>query len=242
MREIFPVIGEFSLATLTLIRENWSSLAVLSHVSAASLKRKPNSYKILSETEREYLRTIQGPSRRESFLMGRLAAKRALNSATGHCFSDVSVVPGVFRQPIVYYGKEPGNHGVSISHTSKRALAIAFQNSHPMAIDIEEVDSERASEIKGVLSRKEGLLIQPFQEIESAFFIWGAKEGLSKVLKCGLTTPLEILEVQSIERYSNGYQMFYKNFPQYRALAWLMAGQMVTITLPAKTKIEPIIK
>ncbi len=67
-----------------------------------------------------------------------------------------------------------------------------------MAIDIETINSDKDDTILTQLTDNEQKLAASLLSSPSLQLLWTIKESLSKVLKCGLTVPFELLEVESI--------------------------------------------
>src|SRR5689334_16303053 len=86
----------------------------------------------LSLAEIAYLETLRFPLRRNSFLLGRYAAKAALS----HCLGEpdgsrIEIVKGVFDQPIVISSSRTSAE-LSLSHSAGAAVAIACHAGHPI--------------------------------------------------------------------------------------------------------------
>ncbi len=160
-------------------------------------------------------REFKSQKRQQEYVRGRYAAKRALGG-------DFAVLSGVFQQPYVV----GTNLGVSISHSGKWAAALAFPESHPMAIDIERIDPKRHKAIESQMTDRELAMIA---EVENGHFVfWTAKEALSKVLRCGLMTSFKILEIDT----AGSNEATFKHFPQYKAHSFFKEDLVCTIVLP----------
>ena len=64
--------------------------------------------------------------------------------------------------------------------------------------------------------------------------LWCLKEALSKALRCGLTVPLELLAVGSVEPHPIVLWAGFANFAQYRGLS-LVAGDLAAALVLPKT-------
>ena len=174
--------------------------------------------------------------------MGRLTAKLALgNLLKEPRLNSIGVNAGVFGQPSVLYRCEEAP-AVSISHCDKFATAVAFPNGHPCGIDVESIDSAQADTMQSQMSdselqwaaQAEGRLTQ------NCTLVWTAKEALSKVLKCGLMSPVEILELSEVLPLGPGqWEAHYRNFPQYKSLIWTNGSSAVSLTLPRRSEAAP---
>ena len=68
--------------------------------------------------------------------------------------------------------------------------------------------------------------------------IWTIKESLSKVLKCGLMTPLHVLEIAEIDCKRPIRVSTFKNFAQYKVLSVVMGDVALSICLPKRTELD----
>jgi len=90
---------------------------------------------LLGPTEFAYFSTLPSGRRRQSYLLGRYAAKLTLRDLLQESdFRIIEIGRGVFDQPIVLFAQKQG-WGVTISHTDSLAFALAFPTGHPMGID-----------------------------------------------------------------------------------------------------------
>jgi 4'-phosphopantetheinyl transferase EntD len=225
---------------LDLAREEWRGRATLAWVPAelyADLAAI--GHEILGPRERETFARFEYERRRTTYLLGRYAAKIALSQliAVGD-ISAIDVVPGCFQQPVVI-APVAAPIGVSISHSTRAACAMAFPEEHPMGIDIEEVDPSRAEVMKTQFVDREIAAIGRLgDDALLSAVIWTAKEALSKVLRCGMTVPFELLEVDTLERRGAEVSGAFRNFGQYRFESWVRDGAVVSLVLPRKTRLE----
>jgi 4'-phosphopantetheinyl transferase len=233
-----------NLIELILNREGWKAKAAVAAVSTGDLEVLDASVStFLSPSELQSYRAMEFPRRRQSFLLGRYAAKRALGVLGGGADPRVSEVrPGVFGQPIVRGAGDP-NPGISITHSNRLALALAHPAGHPMAIDIEESSPDRVEAIRSQMSALEIGLI-PVKRRNSApdwTLLWTAREALSKVLVCGLTCPMAVLAVDSLVKdpIAGSWGGTFRNFAQYRFASWVVEPVVVSIVLPRKTELSP---
>jgi len=80
----------------------------------------------LGPGEREYFSTLKFVRRRQSYLLGRYAAKMAVAHQVGEIdLRAIEILRGVFEQPIVHCVRSDG-WCVSISHADTLAAALAF--------------------------------------------------------------------------------------------------------------------
>ena len=87
-------------------------------------------------------------------------------------------------------------------------------------------------------SELERLKLMPEAEKDAYYFLWTVKEALSKTLKCGLTVPFSILEVERIVQHGlHAYTCLFKNFAQYQARSWIESQHVLSIVLPKNTQL-----
>ena len=191
----------------------------------------------LAPSEAAYFAGLRYLRRQQSFLLGRYAAKLALQHALEEVdLKAIEIGRGVFEQPLVSHSsaKTPG---VTISHCEEIAVALAFPTGHPMGVDIERIDPDRMTAIRSQLSAVEyRWACADADEISLGTLIWTAKEALSKALTCGLMSPVEILNLS--EFYPLGDRMWgglFQNFGQYKFVGWIASTLAMSVVLPKKT-------
>ncbi len=195
----------------------------------------------LSEQELTYFKNRKFPRRQQSYLLGRYAAKLVVSQCLKEStMNNIDIYPGVFDQPLVRH-LSTDTPGVSLSHCTDLAVALAFPAGHPMAVDVEPVDASRVAAIKSQLSTREieWAEAEPANAARQYALIWTAREALSKVLQCGLTTPPEILDLEKLKTQSNGcWESCYANFAQYKCLSWVTPRHVLSIVLPQQTTLD----
>ncbi|MFB9326112.1 4'-phosphopantetheinyl transferase family protein [Paenibacillus aurantiacus] len=196
----------------------------------------------LHPEERRYWEQLKVEKRKMSYVLGRHAAKQAACSiAPDIPTADILIRPGLFGQPVLIH-PELANRQVTISHTERLAACLAFPESVPAGIDIEELlTEERAGLAQSYfvpgeleLAMKAGLSFR-----EAATLLWTAKESLSKCLRTGLTTPLSVYEIGRADVTGRWVVSSFAKFPQYRAFSWLFKGAVLSIVLPSIYSHEP---
>ncbi|MCP3137806.1 4'-phosphopantetheinyl transferase family protein [Pyxidicoccus xibeiensis] len=232
----------FATVSLGMVRHGVAVPGVLTCVhleSAAALEARHLT--LLHEKERQRLEELRADSRRLGFFLGRVAGKlsvRALGiTAPLHA---VEIAPGVFEQPIVKgTGDEPPL--VSLSHTRAVAVAVACGPEHILGVDVELVDPQRTEVFESVMPPRELAMARhaPASGDLAVNVLWAMKEALSKALRCGLTTPFEILETDAFEPHSDGgWSCLFRNFAQYRARAWVLGSHVVAVVTPKHSVIH----
>ncbi len=118
-------------------------------------------------------------------------------------------------------------------------MAIAYQPGHIMGVDLEPLDSSKLFVYERVLTAAELELARsfPFAFAAMCNIMWTVKEALSKAIKCGLITPFEILEIQTMAQEPDGtFLSHFRNFGQYKCHSWMLPGYGLSIVLPRKTE------
>ena len=173
---------------------------------------------------------------KQSYLLGRLSAKKALKQYFPSLPSnEVLIYPGVLGQPLIRSIK-PINMEVTISHLPNAGVALVFDNKYPMGIDIELINTEHTDAMKQLVSVSELSKLNQMLPYEEEVFtitsIWTMKEAISKVLKCGLTVPFPILEISSFNLYYSYIACEFTNFLQYRGISWQEDQYCVGLVYP----------
>ncbi len=194
----------------------------------------------LGPWERAYLQTLQFPVRRNNYLLGRYAAKRALRSCLGLSnSSEVEIIKGVFEQPVVLC---PGKISaeVSVAHSNGMAVAVACRAGHPIGVDLEFCQESNAEFLKSCLTMEEERLIlhAGITTNNARYLVWTMKEALSKVLRCGLMTPLDVFELSMLTQSGPGTWIgHFQKFGQYKTHSWMINRYFLSVVLPKRTEI-----
>jgi len=209
-------------ASFCIIQETLTSLTKLS---------------ILHRDEKAYYDTLKFDKRKHSYLLGRLAAKKAIAELTGEKnISSIAINYGVFHFPIVKNAIHQ-NIQVSITHCDDIGIALAFPEAHPLGVDIERMDENRMEAMKSQMNATEFELITngniPLSLGCTAF--WTIKEALSKIFRTGLTMDFKILEINAFEQVDLAYISTYKYHAQYKAISYAVGEYICSIVLPKNT-------
>jgi len=216
-----------------------SFLAILTDSSYAGIEREHQNWFHPSEWLR--VNALKVEKRRKEFVLGRCACKLA----TSAYLEEPNLVrlvinAGVFGQPILRFLSDH-HPELSITHTDTVALAVASQQGHPIGLDIEKLtdrDTDFLAEhvTQRDLRQLEGLT----PNVKHAYLrAWTIKEALSKVLRCGITIPFELLELKSpMVVEANSFCCDYRNFPQYRCYSWSLGQYLVAIVVPRNVSLE----
>lgn len=214
--------------------------AAFSWVGAADFPRlEQGRAHILHTSEQAVFADLPAEKRRRSYLLGRHAAKSALAPLLRHPPAPaIEIRRGAFDQPVVHYpAQQPVE--VSISHSETMACAVAYPAGFPMALDVEEIDGERAKTMKTLISAEEldQAIALTGSETASCALVWTAKEALSKALKCGMTVPFELLTVDRLVREAAAVTGCYVNFGQYKFHSWVRPGFVLSLVLPLRSEL-----
>jgi 4'-phosphopantetheinyl transferase len=189
--------------------------------------------KILSVDEYARYSQFAATRRQTSYLLGRHAAKRALTALLGEPPSKSSMIDigtGIFGFPVVH----DGIGDVGISHTDGFAVAVAFPREHPLAVDIESRQQDVSCIVEQFTPAERRLLGDAVGDV---WQFWCAKESLAKAIRTGLTTPMAVLEIQTVTRSSWGSEIYFKNFGQYRALGLDFGSFSFSLCLPKNSRL-----
>jgi 4'-phosphopantetheinyl transferase len=197
---------------------------------------------LFSPRELLYFESLRYPLRRDSFLLGRCAAKRAiLECVQQPAFLAIEILQGVFNQPIATAQGGGAITELSLSHSSGAAVAVACELGHPIGVDLEFIRKGESEFLKTCLSpRDETLLSAIPQPLNIArYLIWSMKEALSKALRCGLMTPFQVLEISELTSVGpDSCTVRFTNFAQYKAHAWVLGRYILSVALPEKSELQ----
>lgn len=227
---------------LEMVREQRAINATLAFTFGRwSLPTDAEAAEILEESELDYFLKVKSNIRRKQFFLGRSVGKKAVSLyLNDHDLKGVEISSGVFRQPFVRHCSLD-NPGVTLSHSADFAVAIAYEPGHIMGVDVEQVDSGRAGLFKENLTALEKKIAvrTGCEEHLVSNVVWTMKEALSKAIKCGMTVPLDILEIEQLHVQSDGsFISRFKHFGQYKACSWLLRGFAFSIVLPRRTELR----
>ncbi|MEM7588945.1 MAG: hypothetical protein AAF320_02115, partial [Myxococcota bacterium] len=165
-------------------------------------------------------------ARKNSYIFGRLCAKRALVQCTNQVtqLDHLCITNGVFGQPVVSQNPYPSAMGVSISHSHHVVAAIAFSQSHPMALDVEVVDPTHTHTIWTQLTPHERQLLQVTNQTNAlgCTLLWSAWESLAKGLQAGLSITHTPYEVKQLEVTNGITRVHFRHFSHVVAICFLL--------------------
>lgn len=223
----------------TLKRENTIHTAAFCILHAAPGQLTQHLH-LLHPEEQSYYETLKFDKRRESYLLGRISAKKAIGTLSHYeDLGKIAIEAGIFQFPVVKYAITP-NLQVSITHSEGLGIALSYPEVHPLGIDLERTDKANTHAIKEQLTPAELALIRTISlpEEVACTMVWTMKEALSKVLRTGLTMDLKLLEIQSLVKEEDLYISYFRHLIQYRAISCYAGAYVCSIVVPGKTTPE----
>jgi 4'-phosphopantetheinyl transferase len=228
-----------ALAAADPSMDAWIGLVVTRDLAEVQHER------FLSSAERSQAAAYAFARRRESFVLGRLAAKLALGAYLAEPdWSRIELRRGVLGQPLANHSG-PWRAEVSLSHTDGLAAAIAFPRELSAGIDVEIVDAARADTVRNELrfhpAEEQWLHAAALETRSAHVMLWTVREALGKALRCGLGCPLELLAASEIRPLPGGaWESRYSNFPQYRCLSWIDTARILSLALGCGPQTPPL--
>jgi 4'-phosphopantetheinyl transferase len=198
----------------------------------------------LSESELVQYGALRLAQKQQAFLLGRLAAKRALGAFLSESdMRRIEIRSGVFGQPLLHHSRAGGVE-VSVSHSHGLAVAMAYPDEFPIGVDLETVAAGSAVTILGELqisdAEKAWLAARTVGPTTACGILWTAREALGKSMKIGLNCPLGILSLGHIEHAgATAWIGRYANFPQSRCLSQEIDGRVLSIAMPRVVELTP---
>ena len=167
-----------------------------------SAEEVPEDSAWLGPAEQEQLARLRVPKRRRDFLVGRLAAKRALALHEGEHEEEAlrrfEVRPTEGGAPRAFRDGLPYPVALSLSHSDGWAAALVNPEPGPVGCDLERVETRSASFLGDYFTRDEQSFVSAGGAPERALratLVWSAKESVMKALGEGLRLPPTSVEV-----------------------------------------------
>jgi len=220
---------------IDLVRKNGTFQAGYGLVNEA-LPRLLVNTTALHAQEQAHLGTLKHDRRRQSYLLGRIAAKLALGTIVQQPANSIFIDRGIFEFPVAkYIGQQ--NVQVAISHCGDIGISLAYPEAHPMAVDIERVNEGRGDVIKNQLTDSEIAMVGQvaLQPHEAYTLLWTVKEALSKIFKTGLMMDLKVMEVKELQHKGSHWESFFTHCGQYKAHSRIIGEHAITVVLPKFT-------
>jgi len=188
--------------------------------------------------EKKELDTYTHTARRHSFLLGRLASKKALNAfaQSGNPLNMFHVSNGCMGQP---YFQDMSYH-LSISHSGCYGAAMVGESGLAFGIDIESVEN-KFHVPDDIFEPSELSLEFPksWEEAESKLALWSAKEALVKFLQIGFTTSMTMIEVSEVSSQTDRLiKIKFKHF--HSVIGWILKRDdyFLAICLPSQLALK----
>ena len=189
---------------------------------------------------------IKFAPKRQSFLLGRLAAKSALGAMLEEPdLAALEIYAGVFGQPLVRHPRALGVD-VTLSHSHGVAVALAYPAAWPAGLDLETVAPDAVAMLLAemTLSDAEKSWVAAAVTPSSACAVlWSAREALGKALKTGVNSPLGVLSTFGIQaaRSAAGAPAWrggYTNFSQFQWRAQIFDERVLVLALPREIELD----
>ena len=203
-----------------------------------------STQEFLNEDEKEKLAGFQFAAKKEGFLLGRLAAKRALGALLEEPdLRQIEIGSGIYGQPLVQHPRGACAE-VTVSHSHGLGVALAYPPAFPMGIDLETVSAVSATTVIGELGASPAeftwLATGGVDEATACCVLWSAREALGKALRIGLNGPLGILALSEIRQDgAGGWIGRYLNFPRCQCLSQVKSGRVLSLAMPAEAALKP---
>ncbi len=195
--------------------------------------------KYLHVDEEEYFNKLKFKKRINSYLLGRYSAKKAISALLNNInLNDICILNGIFNEPIVKVNSF--SPMVSITHAKNIGASVGYFHECPMGIDVEQIDSSFNEFLKEHTTNSEMALIKntSINLTDGLFIIWAAKESISKTIKTGFLSPIDIFEIDEIIFKNIYFICNYKNFPMFSSINFIIYSYVFSLTYPNKLSIK----
>lgn len=226
---------------LSLVRKDSEYKAAYGFVKG-ELPTLQSRIDILHAKERQHFNNLKFEKRQRSYLLGRLSARAALGEQLSEAeLKSLYISFGVFKFPVIKDLTGPTLQ-LSISHCEGIGLALAFPEEHPLAIDIEKINPAKIEAMLTMIHDQELNLLAPFDlsKTEQCTLLWTIKEGLSKIIRTGLSMDLKLIELLRIEFKEGFYESHFTKFGQFKVRSYIGKEFAVSLALPKFTEIDMI--
>jgi 4'-phosphopantetheinyl transferase len=193
----------------------------------------------LSPPERARAAGMKVEARRRDFLLGRLAARRALGAWLGVAAPgpELEVRAAPDGAPEVVMAGAPA---ISISHRAGHALCAVARPGLALGADLELVEPRSAEFVDQFFTLGEQALVRGAGEAAAlwANLIWSAKESAAKALREGLRLDTRALEVRP-EAARAGWSPVRVATPEGELTGWWCLEGSLVLTVVATAPIAP---
>ncbi len=198
-------------------------------LSVVSLPPEDAPLEYLSPAEQEQYFGFQYSRRRNSYLLGKLAAKMAVAEEEDD-LSSIQIEHGILCQPII----TGSTRRITITHCDTMGAAADYDPRLMAGVDMERVDEKAADAIRRITSKEEETLVTELAPPQFLTLLWTAKEAMSKVIQTGFTVPTELFEIKECVCRGQAAVSEFRNFPQFKALSVVRREYVFSIVLPGK--------
>jgi 4'-phosphopantetheinyl transferase EntD len=144
--------------------------------------------------------------RRRHYVLGRLAAHRAVRRVLGARarHASVEVLTGLTGAPLVWIDRVVGHVSVSLAHAGRLAVACAWRNlpdvSYSAGVDLERVRLTEVAQSSYAFSRRERMLLShaPAGHVLASLAAWTVKEAAWKALQPNLRAGPEMIAIRAL--------------------------------------------
>lgn len=213
------------------------------HQVCLAVVDKTSSADFLTTAERERYSGFKFAAKKDAFLLGRLAAKRALGALLAEAdLGRIGIRSGIYGQPLVDHPRS-GIAEVTVSHSHGLAVGLAYPPLYPMGIDLETVSAVSAAavldQLQASAAERTWMASAGLDDATTCCVLWTAREALGKALKTGLNSPLGILALTDLRPVAEGnWAGRYLNFPQSRCLSLIRGDRVLSLAMPGAVELE----
>jgi 4'-phosphopantetheinyl transferase len=164
----------------------------------------PASSEWLSEAEAERCRSLRFAKRRAEWLLGRLAAKRALAALLGlgdEALHELEIRTHPDGFPLPFRRGRPLPVALSLSHRGDVALCAVGGDAWELGCDLELVERRSDAFVSDYLDVQEraGIEARPQDRDWMVPLLWSAKESALKALRLGLSLDAREVGVRALD-------------------------------------------
>lgn len=203
-------------------------------LSLVSLPPEDAPLDYLSPAEKEQYFGFQYPRRRNSYLLGKLAAKIAVAEEDDD-LSAIQIEHGILCQPFI----AGSTRKITVTHCDTLGAAAVYDPGLLAGVDMERVDERAAEAIRRITSKEEEALKMELAPPHFLTLLWTAKEAMSKVIQTGFTVPTELFEIKECTCSGQTAVSRFRNFPHFKAVSVVRREYVYSIVLPAKSVSGP---
>jgi phosphopantetheinyl transferase len=207
-------------------------------LGAAHSVEAPSLEKALHPSERKDW-TRAAPVRQESFLLGRVAGKRALlHEKAAQPWDELAIGRGVFGQPIA------DGADLSLSHAEGQAFALVYERGMVAAVDVERWlrEEEEIDAVLEQLTSDEVRRLAPRRDVRVLTALWSAREALAKALRCGLVATPSVLEIAERLPFppggTSGGRVAFTHFPHLLVTQFTLPLGVLSLALPSEGRAD----